>query len=85
MHDQRRPVETVVEVAYVGIDLETVRHLAVPIRNHAVSGNDGVAFDARTPSHRVSLRYVMRTRWFSNCCKTGSRLEATPQLVKPGC
>src|SRR5262245_16562810 len=40
MHNQCRPIESLIEESRVGVDLEFTRHRAVAIGKHAISGDD---------------------------------------------
>src|SRR5262249_47030008 len=51
VHDECRPSETLVEEPHVGIDPESIGHLAIAIGDHAVGGDDGVAFNANPLRH----------------------------------
>ena len=51
MHNERSSVETLVKEPHVGVDLELIRHLAVAIGKHVVSGDDGVAFNTDMLRH----------------------------------
>jgi len=51
MHNECGTIETLGKEPRVGIDLEPIRHIAVAIGDHAVSRDDGVAFNANFPGH----------------------------------
>jgi hypothetical protein len=52
VHDQRRAIKSFCEEACIGITLEPIWHVAVPVSDHAVSRHNGVTFDAE-PLHGV--------------------------------
>src|SRR5713226_3496070 len=49
MHHRIDAVESGFEETLICIDLESFRHLAGPVRQHAVGRHDGVAHDAQQP------------------------------------
>src|SRR5437660_9047350 len=49
--DRARTIERAMEEALVGLDLERVRHHALDVGDHAVGGDDRVAFDAERAGH----------------------------------
>ena len=46
VHDDRGAVERILEEALIGLVADRIRHLAFGIGEHAVGGNDDIAFDA---------------------------------------
>ncbi|MGA7233907.1 MAG: hypothetical protein WBX95_23620, partial [Xanthobacteraceae bacterium] len=46
MHDDSGVVEGVLEKALIGVVADRWRHFAFAVRDHAVGGNDHIAFDA---------------------------------------
>lgn len=46
MEDDRGAVESVLEKPLIGVVADRRRHLAFAVRDHAVGGNDHIAFDA---------------------------------------
>ena len=52
VHDDRGAVERILEEALIGLVADRIRHLAFGIGEHAVGGNDDIAFDA---AHRAIL------------------------------
>ncbi len=55
MHDQVGVVEGVGEELLVALELQSVRHHAIGVRQHAVGGDDDVTFDAQRGHRRVEL------------------------------
>ena len=52
MHDNGSPIEFRLQEPLVGVVAKSVRHRTVAIGDHAVRGDDGVAFDVVRPNHR---------------------------------
>ena len=50
MHDNRGTVERILEEALIGLVADGLRHLAFGVGEHAVGGNDDIAFDAAHPA-----------------------------------
>jgi hypothetical protein len=53
VHDKGRPIETLCEELRVGIDLERSGHGAMPVGEHPVCGDDGIALNANRLSHAM--------------------------------
>src|SRR6185436_6348788 len=62
MHDQRRAIEAFCEKASIGIALEPIRHVAVPVRNHAVGRHNGITFGAEASRPIHPERSASQTR-----------------------
>jgi hypothetical protein len=50
-------IEAALEEALVGLDLQLIRHDPGGVGQHAVFGNDGVAFDAARMGHGCLSQY----------------------------
>jgi hypothetical protein len=46
MYDHRGVVERLLEEALIGVVADRRRHFAFAVRDHAIGGNDHIAFDA---------------------------------------
>src|SRR5580700_192455 len=58
MSHYRHPIERIFIKTLIGFDFERVGHQTGSVRDHAVCGDDRIAFDPKGSPHRLLLRFT---------------------------